>query len=137
MVTADSGDDSMLVIWDSLTGTPVRTYLNPHPSGVRTMDLSANNRYIVTVSADEHPQTMSLWDWTNEDEEEPIVSLAVLKKQEKVKATFEPGPFFWVKFNPDNHHEIVVNDKARVYFCNLELGVRKFQYFSPTRILDY
>lgn len=43
IVTADSGDDSMLVVWDSYSGTPVRTFLNPHPNGIETMDLSADN----------------------------------------------------------------------------------------------
>ncbi len=43
LVTADSGDDSMLVVWDSISATPVRTFLNPHPGGVRAMDLSMCN----------------------------------------------------------------------------------------------
>lgn len=63
----------MLVVWDSISGTPVRTYLNPHPNGVQAIDLSMDDRYIVTLGADS-PQTISLWDWTNEKEEGPIVS---------------------------------------------------------------
>jgi len=43
IVTADSGEDSMLVVWDSLSATPVRTFQNPHPNGVRAMDLSMDN----------------------------------------------------------------------------------------------
>ena len=42
-VTADSGEDSMLIVWDSLSGTPVRTFLNPHPDGIRCLDLSMDN----------------------------------------------------------------------------------------------
>lgn len=42
----------MLVVWDSISATPVRTYQNPHPGGVTTMDLSADNQYIVTLGAD-------------------------------------------------------------------------------------
>lgn len=64
----------MLVVWDSISGTPVRTYLNPHPNGVRTIDISLDNNYLVTLG-DDKPQTVSLWDWTNEKEEGPIVSL--------------------------------------------------------------
>ena len=64
----------MLIVWDSLTGTPVRTFLNPHPNGVKTVDISADGMYLVTLGNDE-PQTISLWDWTNEQEEGPIVSL--------------------------------------------------------------
>lgn len=53
VVTADIGDDSMLVVWDSLSATPVRTFLNPHPNGVKVMDLSSNNQYIVTLGAED------------------------------------------------------------------------------------
>ena len=74
IVTADSGEDSMLIVWDSIAGTPVRTFLNPHPDGIRCLDLSMDNMYLVTLGNDE-PQTISLWDWTNEKEEGPIVSL--------------------------------------------------------------
>ena len=55
----------MLVVWDSLSATPVRTFLNPHPNGVRAIDLSVDNQYIVTLGMDT-PQTISLWDWTDE-----------------------------------------------------------------------
>ena len=53
LVTADAGDDSMLVVWNSYSGTPVRTFLKPHPGGIMMMDLSADNRYIATLGADE------------------------------------------------------------------------------------
>lgn len=52
-MTADAGDDSMLVVWNSYSGTPVRTFLKPHPGGIMMMDLSADNRYIATLGADE------------------------------------------------------------------------------------
>ena len=74
IVTADCGEDSMLIVWDSLSGTPVRTFLNPHPDGIRCLDLSTDNRYLATLGNDE-PQTISLWDWTDEKEDGPIVSL--------------------------------------------------------------
>jgi WD40 repeat protein len=81
IVTADSGEDSMLIVWDSLSGTPVRTFLNPHPDGIKCLDLSMDNKYLVTLGNDE-PQTISLWDWTNEKEEGPIVSLQFKYTQE-------------------------------------------------------
>jgi WD40 repeat protein len=52
IVTADSGDDSMLIVWDSISGTPVRTYLNPHPDGIICLDLSTDNQYLVTLGND-------------------------------------------------------------------------------------
>lgn len=64
----------MLIVWDSVRGIPIRTYLNPHPNGVKTIDISLDNNYIVTLGNDE-PQTISLWDWTKEEELGPIASL--------------------------------------------------------------
>ena len=64
----------MLIVWDSISGTPVRTFLNPHPDGIKCLALSTDNQYLVTLGNDA-PQTISLWDWTAEKEEGPIVSL--------------------------------------------------------------
>lgn len=40
LVTADTGDDSMLVVWDVTTGTPRKTIFNPHPDGVIALDIN-------------------------------------------------------------------------------------------------
>jgi hypothetical protein len=40
----------MLVVWDSLTATPVKTFFNPHENGALTMDISPDSMYIVTLS---------------------------------------------------------------------------------------
>jgi hypothetical protein len=66
----------MLVVWDSnYGGVPVRTFLNPHPNGIICMDLSTDNRYIVTIGAEKDNQTISLWDWTDQSITGPIVSM--------------------------------------------------------------
>ena len=66
----------MLVVWDSnYGGVPVRTFLNPHPNGLICMDLSTDNRYIVTIGAEKDNQTISLWDWTDQSITGPIVSM--------------------------------------------------------------
>lgn len=113
----------MLVVWDSISGTPIRTYLNPHPNGVKTIDISMDNNYLVTLGNDE-PQTISLWDWTNEKEEGPIASL-------QFKYTEEFQNQHWVKFNPNNPTELATNGKERVLFLSWELDVSTFQYYSP------
>ena len=94
----------MLVVWDTLSATPVRTFLNPHKNGVKCMDLSSDCQYIVTLGAEDalkEMQTISLWDWLNEAAEGPIISMivnaSVLQNQH------------WIKFNPENNHEIAIN----------------------------
>ena len=123
LVTADSGDDSMLIIWDSFEGTPVRTFLNPHPNGVRAIDLSVDNQYIVTIGADS-PQTISLWDWTNQAEEGPICS-------EVNNTTDSRYLNFWTKFNPNNHFELIANSQQRLEIYNWVPGNPKFMYYAP------
>lgn len=87
------------------------------------MDLSADNQYIVTLGADK-PQTILLWDWTNEKEEGPICS-----------HQFSYGEVYnvqtWVKFNPDDPYELACNGTERVLFMSWEPGVEKFSYYSP------
>jgi len=88
----------MLVVWDSLSATPVRTFLNPHTNGIKCMDLSADCQYIVTIGAEDEikeMQTISLWDWLNETAEGPIISM--LCKTEIIEK------LTWCKFNPENN----------------------------------
>jgi len=49
IVTGDSGEDSILVVWDSLTGTPVKTIFTPHSKGVVAVDISEDASYIATL----------------------------------------------------------------------------------------
>ena len=123
IVTADCGEDSMLIVWDSFSGTPVRTFLNPHPDGIKCLDLSTDNKFLVTLGNDE-PQTISLWDWTNTKEDGPICSL-------QFKYTKEFQNQHWVKFNPEDPHEIASNGKERVLFLSWLDGQSQFQYYSP------
>ena len=105
----------MLIVWDSFSGIPVRTFLNPHPNGIRCLDLSMDNQYLVTLGNDE-PQTISLWDWTNTKEEGPVVSL-------QFKYTEQFQNQHWVKFNPNDPTDIASNGTARVLILNWEQGV--------------
>jgi WD40 repeat protein len=116
----------MLVVWDSHSGIPVRTFLNPHPNGVRCMDLSKDNQYIVTIGAETEDQTVSLWDWTNEQETGPIVSMQIRA------GLSQSNPMHWIKFNPDDPFEIATNSGKRLLFLSWSLGVSKFEYYSPS-----
>lgn len=115
----------MLVVWDSHSGIPVRTFQNPHPNGVRCMDLSMDNQYIVTVGAETEHQTVSLWDWTNEKETGPIASMQFIAGLAHSQA------MHWIKFNPDDPFEIAINSGKRVLFISWSLGVSKFDWYSP------
>ncbi len=45
----------MLVVWDSVWGTPKRTYFTPHEFGVEALDISPDATYIITLSGTINP----------------------------------------------------------------------------------
>ena len=53
IVTADSGDDSILVIWDSLSGTPVKTFYSPFKKGIVSVDISDDALFISALGTPE------------------------------------------------------------------------------------
>ena len=111
----------MLVVWNSHSATPVRTYLKPHPGGIKMMDLSADNRYIATLGADV-PQTCSLWDWTDMDKDGPQVSMKF--------GLQDIGAAHWIKFNPMDPHELACNGAIRVLFMKWSEKSETFLYHA-------
>jgi len=51
--------------------------------------------------------------------------------QEALKGKKGESTLHWVKFNPNDSREFVVNGEKRVYFYTWEHGVTKFSYYSP------
>ena len=73
IVTADIGEDALMVVWDSITATPLKTIFSPHGKGVYRMDISQNGNYICTLSKSQ-PQEIAVWDWSKEtDNEDDII----------------------------------------------------------------
>uniref|UniRef100_A0A8C1XL89 Cilia- and flagella-associated protein 251 n=1 Tax=Cyprinus carpio TaxID=7962 RepID=A0A8C1XL89_CYPCA len=68
LVTADMGQESLVIIWDAYTGIPVQTLFDCHPEGgVSAMALSKDSKYLVTVGAGA-VQRVCIWNWTDESE---------------------------------------------------------------------
>lgn len=72
----------MLVIWDTVSGIPIKSIFNPHPHGVIAMDISPDALFIVTLSApaesdNNDPQMMSLWEWTHPEREEALFTSVI------------------------------------------------------------
>eukprot|EP00232_Nephroselmis_pyriformis_P024102 CAMPEP_0182866546 /NCGR_PEP_ID=MMETSP0034_2-20130328/8259_1 /TAXON_ID=156128 /ORGANISM="Nephroselmis pyriformis, Strain CCMP717" /LENGTH=717 /DNA_ID=CAMNT_0024998875 /DNA_START=137 /DNA_END=2286 /DNA_ORIENTATION=- len=133
IVTADAGEDSMLVLWDAYTGVPRRTISSPHALGIVALDISADGEHLVTISADGalgiddgeeavHQQEISLWELRDELLELPFIT-----------ANVPPGdPQLDVHFNQEDRDEIVSNGRQRVYFWHSQLPrSRSFKYYSP------
>ena len=70
IVSADAGTDSLLVVWTTDSGTPIKTVLNPHPHGIVGVDLSSDGRFLGALSAHSDvkctsPQQILIWDVAN------------------------------------------------------------------------
>jgi WD40 repeat protein len=71
IITADKGPNSLLVVWDVNSGTPKRCIFDPHPNGVKYLDVTADGSIIVTISREKKDsvskhivqQTVCLWRW--------------------------------------------------------------------------
>lgn len=70
------------------------------------------------------PQTVSLWDWTDESQLGPIASVVI-------KAADPRQILFWIKFNPDDPHDLIANSQERVTFLQWTEGNSKFEFYSP------
>lgn len=51
IITADVGQESLLVLWDSSTGSPLQIIKHPHPHGVVAMDVSPDSAWLATLGA--------------------------------------------------------------------------------------
>lgn len=111
IVTADAGNDSLLVVWDSHSGAPVKTLFNPHHNGVCSVDISDDALFVATLSEPDQDskQELSVWAWTKE-EDTPILSHDVLTEERQHE----------VRFNSVNQYEICTTGGKNVSFWKWE-----------------
>ena len=109
IVTGDVGDDPILVVWDSMTGAPVKTIFGPHGIGVVSVDISEDSLFVATLGAvgANGVQEIAIWAWTRE-EDTPILRQPVLVSD--IHHT--------VKFDPLKQSELVSTGNKTVCFWN-------------------
>ena len=112
----------MLVIWDSVWGTPKRTYFTPHENGVIYLDISPDSNYVVTLS-NCIPQTISIWEINNEERIEPLVTTTFTSNKAKMQHD--------VRFNTHQIQDIVTTGKSNVVFFNWLVKDSDFVYYEP------
>ena len=126
IVTADVGEDSMMVIWDSFTGIPIKTFYMPHTHGVLALDLSPDALFIATLSACTNETTLkvndqqeiSIWEWTSENEQ-ALYSTQVITNDIQ----------HCIAFNPYDIRELVTNGSQRVIFWNW--NTPRLEFYAP------
>jgi len=152
IVTADTGPDSMMVVWERESGTPVKTFFNPHPYGVHALDIAPKAQYLATLSAPaptNEPQpgagaaagadpAKAALDASKEQgrEQQESQSLSVwdwpADKETPICTTIVSTQDVQtcVLFNAWDTYEIGTNGKRRVFFWTWDVG-QPFQFYSP------
>ncbi|TYZ69452.1 hypothetical protein PybrP1_002746 [[Pythium] brassicae (nom. inval.)] len=145
IVTADKGDESMIVVWDAVSGSPIKTLFQPHAFGVEAIDMSPDALFLVTLSAvdttadsparpppgpKQRPkaharfrQELSVWEWTAATSGATAAALytSVVATEDVQHA---------VRFNTYDVREIVTNGKQRVIFWNWQ--EQRLLFYSPS-----
>jgi WD40 repeat protein len=124
VATADSGPDSIIIIWDSFTYLPIKTFTAPHAHGVVAIDISEDGLYIATLSAPApstssasdgfFQQELAVWAWTTE--EETAITRTFISSSSLSASTLSHSLFRNVKFNPSNSYQLSATSKEIVQF---------------------
>ena len=125
IATADRGPDSMVVLWDSYTATPVKTISMPHPGGVRVMDLCPNARFLVTLSDDDAPQLISIWDLAAAETDSVLYTAQVGSSRGEDAAEAQ----ICVRFDPTDVCSIISNGPSIAIFWSCHEG--QLSYYAP------
>ena len=121
VATADTGgEECMVVVWDTTTGTPVKTLFKPHSGGATAMHMCEDASILATVGMDESGvQMLSLWAWT-EDTSAPIASVEIPSAD----------PQTCVRFHRQDASQLLTNGRSSVFFATM-LEDGEFDVYSP------
>jgi len=121
IATADRGPNSVIVVWDAQSGTPIKTFFDLPEHGIAAMDMSDDSCFLATIShvpaptAPEDPvveQVVNTWAWTDSKKEGALYTATV-------PSISGSGAQHCIKFNPWDNAELVTNSPSRVMFWNM------------------
>ena len=128
VASADTGPNSLIVLWDAQTATPFWSVSKPHPYGIAAMQLSPDGRQLVALSAivpgGSEQQLVSLWD-VSSPAQSPVFS-AVIPAGE---------PKHCLCLSPDGQ-ELITNGKSHVCFWQVTSSSVQLAT-SPTRAFEF
>ncbi|XP_018608319.1 cilia- and flagella-associated protein 251 [Scleropages formosus] len=123
LVTADKGSESLVIIWDTYSGIPVRTIFDCHPEGgVAAIALSRDSKLLVSVGAGPI-QRVCVWDWTS-DTENPLCVTDL---------SLELGRQHHILFHPNDSSQLLSNSDTHVLFYTMEM---EHLHYSVPEISD-
>ena len=122
IATADAGPQSLIIVWDSLSGTPVKVFSDPHDGGVASMDMSPDALYLATVGvrSGDGVQTVALWEWTV-DRTSPLYTAVAPSSKDSLTC---------IRFNQSDIRELVTNGSKSVVFWSW--ASKDLESFAPS-----
>ena len=125
IVTADTGEYNMIVVWSEDTGVPLKTFFEVDELGIRCMDISKDGNYILTLGQYiDGKQTIKVWDWTDSENESPIIAQTAAKIN-------KPNDLFdYIRWNHSDYNEFVTTGRHSVKFWRRD-GEGNCQGYSP------
>ncbi|KAG5322215.1 CF251 protein, partial [Pseudoatta argentina] len=117
LLTADSGKDSVVMIWDTEQGISVCTLFNPHNSeDITIAAISPDAKQVVTVGGGRY-QNVHFWLWTYR-RDKPVASTSLINITERVKGiTFNDECPEQFALTTDYHVLFLTNGHALSYDC--------------------
>jgi WD40 repeat protein len=120
IATGDAGPaDTLVVVWDAVTATPIKSIFDPHAYGVAGMDMSPDGQFLATLSAPPPPgspaaatwvQEIAVWEW-HEDTERPRCTATV-----NLPAGGAADLLTCIRFNPTDVRQLITHSNSRVTF---------------------
>ncbi|CAD2217341.1 hypothetical protein AGDE_04020 [Angomonas deanei] len=133
----EEDDGSLMIVWDTLTGVPVRTIPIGKYGGAVCCSMSADGMYIATVNR-RTPQEIMMWGWTVDETQLDDFSWANsaveynggdLLAPEYVRRIPAQDEQTCVRFSVEDPHLLCTNGLRRVMFWSWVEG--KLKYYSP------
>jgi WD40 repeat protein len=119
LVSADKGNqDQMIIVWDVETLMPVNTIF----TSIDTIAMDMRESYLAALSSS-HPQTLSIWEWTEDNENNSPKNQILLKTHDLQQ---------FILFNQNNVFELMTNGDSSVSFYQWDEGGIK----SYTPVID-
>ena len=119
--TADSGFDSLLIVWDSNTLEPAQILESPYERGFECIDISTNGKYLITTSSPDSMKQQEFAVWEMSDLSKGPLCTASISNGDKQ---------YSVAFNPDNEKEFITNGRETACFWTWQI---QQEASSPTK----
>ena len=144
LATADTGEDSALIVWDSISGVPVRTWFSDIVPSVAAMSFSQDGALLAVVSGKGTPK-VSLWDWSAAEMEEPVAEIKLdhFKTQPTDVSFYNQGQSTLVVTSPDQVDVMQVDfvdgstQAMQLSVGNIDRSVQWGDYCQSMFVPDY